>query len=739
SGNYSLTNLNIGTYKAEFKAPGFQSQVFQDVHVRLDAAARLDAQLTVGQASAEVTVSSAPPALVTDRAEVSVTLDNGQVEDLPVLNRNLTALQLLLPGTAKVPWQHATSENPQGGIQINNNGQRFGSTNFMIDGMDNNDPVLGIIVINPNIDSVGEMKHTSGNFDAEFAQAGGAVIQVETKSGTNGMHGSAFEFLQNNIFNARNPFSEPNGPPPLRWNDFGGSFGGPIKHNKLFYFGDFEGFRRRTGASVLTTVPTDAVRNGDFSALGVPIFDPATGDANGMGRVQFPGNRIPANRFSQPAVNLLKLLPMPNSGPAGAVNNNFVASGSEKFDSNRFDVKADHYISDSWKYFVRYSYADFNKLSPPAFGATAGGPSLGGLGFAGTSQTRNQNLVGSLSHVFSATFLTDVRFGISRYRVNVLPLYYGSNAGQSAGIPGVNLPGRPDTSGLPSFQANGNGGFSLGYSLDVNQCNCPLRERELVYQFVNNWTKVSGNHTLKWGVDLRSAQNIRIPSDRRRNGQFVFSPSITGSPGVDGSGLGDAAFLLGLPSAFSRFAQTAIDAEDRQYRMFYFVEDKWRATRQLTVSVGLRWDTWFPNFSIHSGEGSRYDVTNNSVYIAGIGGNSKSGGVRTQWKNFSPRLSFAYELDPKTVVRSGFGRSYFQEIFGASFNNTANNYPTLISQQVVQPNPYTGVFPLSQGPPAIVFPPIPSSGILALPDGIGAGYVPRDLSYSYVDAWNFSV
>src|SRR5205823_7924860 len=243
----------------------------------------------------QVSVSGMAPALITDRAEVSTGLEAQQVRDLPVLNRNLTALQLLMPGAQKVLGQHASSENPQGGIQINNNGQNFGSTNFMIDGTDNNDPVLGIVIVNPSVDSVREFKYTTGNYDAEYAQAGGAVIQVETKSGSNEFHGSLFEFLQNNFTNARNPFSEPDGPPPLRWNQFGGSLGGPLVKNKLFFFTDYQGTRRRTGGSGIFTVPTAAERNGDFSGLGVPIFDPNTGTPDGTGRTQFLNNRIPSN------------------------------------------------------------------------------------------------------------------------------------------------------------------------------------------------------------------------------------------------------------------------------------------------------------------------------------------------------------------------------------------------------------------------------------------------------------
>lgn len=739
SGNYIQTHLDPGTYTVQVEAAGFQRLQFEEVSVGIDRSTRIDGQMVVGQITETVSVSAGAPALVTDRAEVSVTLQQKQVEDLPILNRNLTSLQLLLPGAQRSPWQHATSENPQGGIQIHNNGQEFGSTNFTIDGMDNNDPVLGIIIVNPSVDSVAELKQTTGNFDAEFAQAGGAVIQVESKSGSNAFHGSLFEFLQNQIMNARNSFSEPTGPPPLRWNQFGGSLGGPIAKNKLFFFGDVQLTRRRTGASLLTTTPTSAMRTGDFSAFGVPIYDPATGDANGSGRTQFPGNVIPTNRISPQARSLIALLPAPNFGPPNAFNNNFTVAGSEKFDSNQYNVKGDHYLSDAWRYSVRYTYADFDKNSPTAFGVAAGGPALAGLGFAGTSKTRNQNLVVGVNRVITSSLLTDFRFGFSRYRVNVLPLDYGANTGQEAGIPNVNIAGNEGTSGIPSFQVNGNGGYRFGYSLAVNQCNCPLQQREQVFQFVNNWTRNTGNHNLKWGTDVRRAQNIRIPSDRRRNGQFVFEPSVTGSADVSGSGLGPAAFLLGLPSSFERFAPRFLDAEDMQWRMFFFVQDRWRITPKLTLSLGMRWDTWFANYTRNPGQGSNYDVTTNTILIAGIGGNSKSAGIETQFGNFSPRLSIAYSLDQKTVIRTGFGRSYFQEIFGATFNYTTFGYPSLITQQVQPATPFTPVFTLAQGPPPVVFPEIPENGRLQLPNGISQSYRPNDLSFSYVDSWNFSI
>jgi hypothetical protein len=746
SGNYSVVQILPGLYTMEFEGPGFQRLAQKDVSVGIDRSTRMDVQLVVGQVTEEVSVTGAAPGLVTDRAEVSATLTSQQVVDLPTLGRNFTALQMLMPGAQKMAWQHSSSENPQQGIQINTNGQRFGSNNFMIDGADNNDPVLGIIVVNPAIDSVAEFKYTTGNYDAEYAQAGGAVLQVETKTGTNNLHGSLFEFLQNNITNARNAFSEPNGPPPLRWNQFGGSFGGPIVKDKLFFFADYQGTRRRTGGSGIFTVPTTAERDGDFSSLGVPIFDPKTGNPDGSGRTPFLNNQIPSNRLSAAAMNLVALLPSPNYGPPAAFNNNFISSGSEAFDSDQFDVRADHNIRDNFRYFGRFSYARFDKNSPAAFGPVAGGPAYDTFDFAGISDALNLNAASGVNYVLNPSLLTDFRLSFVRYRVNVQSLDYGSNAGEAAGIPGVNFPDRPDTSGLPEFRIDGNGGFLEGFGLDSGRCNCPLHEREWVLQFVNTWTKLKGNHNIRWGADVRRAQNLRIPSDQPRNGEFMFSPVITARADIPGSGLGPAAFMLGSPSGFTRFWQTASDfPEDFQSRMFYFAQDTWRATKKLTLSYGLRWDTWFPDQSSLKGGGSRYNVVTNNLEVVGYGGNDQRANIQTEWLNFSPRFAIVYAMNDKTVLRTGWGRSYFEEIFGANFNNIAYNYPTVITQSPPQPNLFAPLLQLDTGPPAPETPVIPEDGLLPLPRGVGgaaggqASYIPANLKYPNVDSWNFTL
>lgn len=745
SGNYSQTQLVPGEYRLTVEASGFKRAIRENVPVTVGQSGRVDIQLEVGAVTEEITVNANQELLQTDRAELATAVSAQLVENIPTLNRNFTSLQYLLPGSSRNTFQHATSENPQSGLLIPTNGQQFSTTNFLLDGTDNNDPVLGIIVVNPNIESVSEFKVTNSNFDAEFAQAGGAVIQVETKSGSNEFHGSAFDFLQNNIFQARDPFTqglrapgepEPKnrGIPPLRANQFGGSIGGPVVPNKVFFFGDYEGWRRRLGGSVLTRVPTNAERTGDLSGLGVPIYDPLTGNSDGTGRLPFSGGLIPANRILQQSSNLVGLLPTPNLSPANPSDPNFTVNRVQGFDANKFNVRGDYYLRDDLRIFGRYSYADFLLNSPPAFDLY-GGPIPSGFGFTGTSDTLNQNLSTGFNYNLGTTLLTDFRFGFNRYRVLVRSGDGTQPLADQVGIPGLNIPGRPDTLGLPRLNINGNGGFTMGF-----QCNCPLDQIENVYQFVNTWTKFRGNHTFRWGADIRHAQNTRLPSDQRRSGVYDFDPTLTSSADASGSGLGLASFLLGSASGFRRFAQISTDQQDRQNRMFYFVQDTWRVTSKLTVNLGVRWDTWFPNYSKNGGQGGRYDVTDNLVRIPGVGSVSQSADSETQWSNISPRVGIAYSANDKTVIRTGFGRSYFQGTFGWTFNNLAADvYPTIVSQQITQTSRFLPAIALNQSPPAPQFPVIPSNGLLPLPDGIGVSYIPANQKLPYADSWNFSV
>ncbi len=744
SGNYTETQLLPGNYQVTIEKEGFVRFVQQNVTVTIGLTTRVDASLKIGAISEEVTVTAAPPEIQTDRAEVNTTIGTEKITMLPVLNRNFTDLTLLVPGAQLNTFQHAPTENPQSSTLVNTNGQEFAGTNYLLDGMNNNDVVLGIVMVNPPLDSVQETSIATSNYDAEFSQAGGAVIRIDTKSGSNKIHGSAFEFLQNNVFQSRDPFTQGlhasgtpapdnRGVPELRWNQLGGSIGGPAIKDKLFWFGDYQGTYRRLGASELIRVPTAAERLGDLGDLGVPIYDPLTGNPDGTGRQQFAGNVIPTSRITGPAQQLMSVLPAPNLTPANPADPNYTTSAVEQFDTQQFDLRADHYLTDKLRYFVRYSFLQATLNAPGPFGLY-GGPAFSTWGVTGASDARNQNLVGSGNYDFGPTLLTEFRFGYSRYRVNVNPLDISQNLADQVGIPGLNIPGHPDTGGLPNLNINGAGGFQMGY-----RCNCPLDQREFIYDYVNDWTKIIGNHAIKFGGTYEHAGNLRLPSDDHRAGVYDFDPSVTSlAPGVGGLGL--ATFMLGAPDAFRRFGQVSTNQEDRQNRMFFFAQDTWRITKKLTLSYGLRWDTWFPDYSLNAGQGGRYDVTNNTVYIPGVGGISLSGDSNIQWHNFSPRLGIAYAFSPKTVIRTGYGRSYFQGTFGWTFNNLAADiYPSIVTQDLRSTSPFTAVFPLTTAPPGLVFPSIPSNGLLPLPNGIGDAYIPADQPIPSVDQWNLTI
>src|SRR5690348_11132960 len=780
-GNYTQTHLLAGHYRVKVTAAGF-SDFTANADVQVDATTRVDAQVQVGKAASTVVVTGEMPLLKTDRAEVSNTLAADELQRLPIFNRNVTTLLLALPGSQLNGFQHASSENPQGGLQVNVNGQYFYSNGFQLDGTENHSNILGIAVVNPNPDALQEFKVTSSNYDAEFGNVSGALLQGTTKSGTNALHGSLFEYLRNDVFDAADPFTHLN--PPLRWNQFGGSIGGPLRKNKLFGFFDYEGTRRRTGASLIETVPTAAERSGDLSGLlgdyicanattssspcanpvnvttiegaTVPartgmVFDPTTGNPDGSNRLAVStGGRV--NVLPTPNASMVKLLntlPVPNFGSPGDVANNFAAGFSEKFDSDQYDGRIDYNISDKSHLFGRYSIADFDKNSPGAYGEIAGGPS--GFGFAGHSLVRNQSLALGFTYSFSPTLITDARFGTYRYRVRVQPGGFGTFPASDAGLIGLNR-GTPDTSSMPAFYVNGNGGFQYGYSLTVNQCNCPLSETENHFQWVDNWTKQSGNHIIKWGADIRRAQTTRIDSGNHRSGELTFDDSVTGSKTVDDiaagsgtTGLGLATYLLGQPNFIARNVTGAgFYPSMRQTRLYFFGQDTWRATSKLTLNYGLRYENYLPQTGAKPGSGGSFDPTTGEALVAGVGSVPSNFGIKPYNLGFAPRLGVAYQLRPTTVVRAGYGRGFNAAGVGAVFGqNPELDPPTLIPQFLSAPNIYSPAIPdfLTKGPPLPTLP-VGSNGRFRLPDGVGLYFYfyPLD-SYRIplADFWNLSV
>src|SRR3954470_12281007 len=353
SGNYSQGHLIAGVYEVRVEASGFSAFVQKNVHVEVDAVTQISPQLALGTVGETVSVSAEAPLLKTERADVSDTVTTKAMQELPVLGRDMSRMYFMVPGV-QATGTTAASEQPQDIYRPSIGGQYWGGISFQLDGTDNRESVLGEPVITPNLDSVSELKITTTAYDAELGQASQAVISAQTKSGTNTLHGSAFDYRRDQHGAARDPFTQAqpivgtNGRfiPPTLWNQFGGSFGGPIQKDKTFYFGDYQANRQHNGASLLTRVPTAAERSGDLSGFNTPIFNPCNGaDCNiaPAARQQFAGNVIPTNLLSPQAQNLLKMIPLPNvSGVSGAVPN-FVAAGQAVLNSDSFNVRIDRY------------------------------------------------------------------------------------------------------------------------------------------------------------------------------------------------------------------------------------------------------------------------------------------------------------------------------------------------------------------------------------------------------------
>jgi carboxypeptidase family protein len=791
SGGYSVEHMIPDLYTVKVEATGFKGFETNHLQVLADTSPKVDAAMQTGGASETVNVNAdAIPQLKTDRADVATVFDQKTVADLPVSGRNFTSLQLLLPGAQQLGWSHAADENPQASQQIQIDGQAFGGTAFELDGTDNQDPILGIIIVNPALDAVSESKIATQNFDAEFGKAVSAVVTAQTKSGTNNFHGSAFDYRRSNANLARNPFTQsPSAATPNRvgnlipgglYNEFGGSIGGPIKKDRAFFFGDYQGQRQRLGTSGTQTVPTTLLMNTclgtqvgpsgipgcDFSqyatqqgASGI-IYDQTTGQP-------FPGNVIPAARLSPQALNLFKLLQpyTPTTAPGGTAASgttglagNYSASGQGIFNADQWDVRGDAQVTQKIHAFGRFSRFTDTLTGTTIFGA-AGGTGFGLANYGGTSVGANDSVAAGADMAVNATLLTDFRLGYYRYNAVTSKYDQGQPFTASLGIPDSNLDAG-FTSGASAFNiedpgrnqvassTQGSGvGPQYGSGLNVNRCNCPLSQREDQYQIVNNWTKIIGNHSIKFGADLRYARNLRVPSDVNRAGQFNFGVGPTSSPTDQAGGLGFATFVLGDVTNYQRYASTSTNAKEFQKRLFFYGQDTWRFTPNLTLNLGLRYELYYPETVNGKGNGALMIMNSPSdttgfLQVAQYGNFGSNMGYSPTYKAISPRIGVAYQLNPKTVVRSGYGRSFDLGVFGSIFGHTATqNLPILTNQSIAQPSgPNSFAFTLAQGPGLPPVTPVPPSGLLPNP-GFAVQSIarPNPLRLPTIDAWNLSI
>jgi hypothetical protein len=774
TGDYRVQHLIPDTYNVTVEATGFSKMTTENVVVYADTAPKVDFTMTVGSVNNTVTVTSAAPLLQTEHTDVNVVLNERSVETLPNLNRNLTAFELLTPGTTYIGWGVDESQNPQRSQQIEVDGQLPFATGYELDGTDNQDPVIGIAVINPNLDAVSEVKVTSQNYDAEFGKAVAGLVTAQTKSGSNSFHGSAFEFRRSDAQQARDPFSQsqPNDItgkfiPTNLHNQFGGSVGGPIIKDKLFFFGDYQGLREKSGVSNLFTVPTAQAESSCIAAAANPaltcdlsqylavaqIYDPTTGNPDGTGRTAYANNQIPGSALSTPAINLLQLLPAPNHGAPGLLTNNYATSGTGSFHTNQFDVRVDDQLSQKLHLFGRYTFFNSSLNGGSVFGP-AGGSGFGTNGFAGTDTSQDHSLAAGGDYTLSPKWLTDFRFGWFRFHFNELQPGYNQPLGTELGIPGVNTGDIALNGGLPAFNIDGFGNVGANTIFGTN--TAPFLETENSYQVNNNWSHSVGRHNIKFGIDVRRATQFAVGLDNNnfRSGNFHFPASITGQAAAfqgdprASAGVGLGTFLLGDVGPFQRTQTANTNAETHQYRAFYYAQDQWRATNTLTISYGLRWEWYFPEAVNGKGQGGLLDLDTGNVNIAGYGPYNDSINVAKSWTKFAPRVGIAWQARPNTVVRSGYGRVYGQGWSGNTFGEVlAWTYPVQVSQNL---NPSSQYFPstypdgitpvtLTNGPPAYTFAPIPSNGEFPLPNGIGVPTRPLEVRLPTLDAWNLAI
>jgi hypothetical protein len=765
SGEYRMQHLIPDTYSVKAEAKGFTVETVDNVVVYADTAPEVNLQLTVGSVAQNVTVTGGATLLQTDRPDVTTILNERAVEDLPNLNRNFTAFELLTPGTTYIGWGPGEGGgNPQRSQSIEVDGQLPFATGYELDGTDNQEPLNGVAVINPNLDSVSEMKVTAQNYDAEFGKAVAGLVTAQTKSGSNAFHGTAFEYRRSDAQQARDPFA--NAPPnnilaPTLHNQFGGSVGGPILHDKLFFFGDYQGLREKTGVSTLTTVPslkaeTTCTSGGpcdlsDYLSVG-QIYKPnSLTDGSNAGRTAYTGNIIPASDLSAAAVAFFKLLPAPNVSTT-AVENNYAASGSGIFTTNQPDVRIDGKIGDKLHLFGRYTYFGGDLTGAPFFGA-AGGLGFGSGGFAGTDAFHYSSLASGGDYIVSTNWLTDFRFGYYRIYNNTQGPNGNQALGNQLGIPNANVGNLSLNGGLPQFNidipANGaNGGQNVEYGTSAN----PTLQQTSQYQIVNNWSHTLGNHNIKFGVDYRYGKNwtVTIASNALRSGTYFFASSRTSGVGAGGAqspGVGFATFLLGDTTTFWRTQTANVNAQSRQTRFFTYAQDQWRATHNITVDYGLRWELYTPESLTAPGAGGLLNLQTGILGIDGVGQFNNAVNVTNNFAMLAPRLGVAWQVRPNTVVRAGYGIVYGQGWAGDSFGDVlTSSFPSQVQQSVNPVSNAAAVFNLTKtesgvapGPPGYTFPAIPSNGAYQLPDGIYQIARPTQVRLPTVQGWNLTV
>ncbi len=667
TGDYAVPALPPGRYAVEVKQPGFRVYK-QEITLEVAQVAKLDVSLQIGTVAETVEVKSDLPLVDSASSTLSDVIIGKQISELPLNGRNFTQLATLEPGVTRgVVGGHVSGASGDaetfrygntGGAALSVNGLRAQANNFLLDGVDNNESLVNTIVFFPPAEAIQEFRVDTSVAPAEFGRAGGAVVNTSFRSGSNSFHGSAFWFLRNDDLDAREYFTPTTAKTPeFKRHQFGGTFGGPIVKNKLFFFADYQGLRQYLPLSLEhATVPTAKMRNGDFSELlpGTQIINPVT-------RAPFAGNLIPSSMIIKPAQNYLNAFPNPNCTPGtdpacGAITNNFAVIRKQIQEFNDFDVRVDYNLRASDTLFGRFSYGkDHSETStrlPPQLPA--------GWGSGDNINWPRSAVIGE-THTFTSDMINEFRVGFVRVKYGYVPPFNDIPLSANLGIPNANT--------LPYLGGGaliGGWNGQLEYTGDYGPYLVP--QNSFQYSDTVSWLK--GRHNMKFGATIVRRQ-VNLFRPKAGKGYFFMSGNGTNPVTITGYEVSD--LLAGFMATYTEGPALGM-AGTRNWETGYFVQDDYRVSNRLTLNLGLRYDLFTWPLEVHNWQ-SNFDIGSGKLLLAGVNGVSRSF-LPADKNNFAPRVGFAYDLlgNGKTILRGGYGIFYFMERGGID-NQLAQNPP----------------------------------------------------------------
>jgi len=718
SGEFQFPQLLPGRYRLEVDAPGFAHLLRSGVILTTGATAVIDLSLSLGSPGKTVNVSADAPLLQAATSDIQTSIPRSAVVGLPLNGRNFVQLASLAPGVSL----------PPGTLLPRINGGRPRTNEYLFDGISALQPEPGQVAFFPILDDIQEFTVESNNVPAEFGRFNGGVINLSTRSGSNVLHGSLYNFFRNEQLNARNYFAPAAArKPEYRRNQFGATLGAPILYNRLFFFGGYQGEQQAIGITRISTVPTLAQRQGNFTGA-AHVFDPAsTVFSNGRyTRSEFPNDTI--NRPLDPAAaRLLARIPLPTS--AGSANN-YSRTANDQDHQNQFDVRVDTNLGHADRAFARYSWFHDveNPVTPFPDGSGVIPGSVTGTGnVSGLSRVLGQQAVLNETHTFGPRLLNDARLGYTRRSNNILGASLPGPASAALGIPGIPT-GSAFANALPLFTLTG---FQqLGSSASVFS-----RYQTGVWELVDTVSIDAGRHALKFGGDLRWYQ-LNAVAPANPTGSFAFTTTGTNQQGLTlpttdprANGNALASFLLGQVDTFSIDLQGST-LRPRDNIQEFFAQDDWRATENLTLNLGVRYTLHHPSTEKRN-QGAIFNLQTQQLQFLGVGGFSRSA-RELHYGNFAPRLGLALRLDRRTVLRAGFGIVFIDQS-GITTPFTTPQFPFIQNVRQATQDSVNAPFTLSSGPTVQPIALTPDAGL-----GQSVYTANRGLGSGYVQQWNLA-